>query len=196
MDPLVEELLARFFINGPPIEDKDQLRALRAHVGWWVKDVMSGAPSLVEKTFKEAKLPAPKAKPTSVATVGAIVFNHSKDRLLVVKDTKGQWSVPKGKLDAEESFEFGACREVLEETGVDISRFISTDAKITFQITNIPWVLFIVKLPEHFHQQLSCCRRGEVSKVFFLPISSIPAVKSGILPALRKHVMDGIKMIE
>ena len=129
---------------------------------------------------------------------GGVVIFRGKI-LLLYKNYKNKyegWVLPKGTVEAGEEYKETAAREVLEETGVDISRFISTDAKITFQITNIPWVLFIVKLPEHFHQQLSCCRRGEVSKVFFLPIDSIPAVKSGILPALRKHVMDGIKMIE
>ena len=200
MDPRVEELLARFFINGPPIEDQDQLRVLRSHVGWWVGDVMSGDSKLVEQTFKAAELQAPSAgaRLKIAATVGAIVLNHSKEYMLVVKDCQGKYSLPKGKLDADESFELGACREVLEETGVDISRYISTDKKVEFQTPGVTWVLFIVKLPRDFHTKLCCCRRGEVSKVLFMSVRQVLAVKQGMLSLVpvKQHVQAGIEMID
>ncbi len=51
--------------------------------------------------------------------VGALVVDAA-DRVLLVREN-GQWYVPGGRLEAEESPEMGAVREVREETGVDVS---------------------------------------------------------------------------
>ena len=46
----------------------------------------------------------------------------------IYREARGDWTFPKGKLDASETFEQGALREVLEETGMKcrVVRFIGT----------------------------------------------------------------------
>lgn len=51
--------------------------------------------------------------------VGALVVDAAERLLLVRED--GQWLAPGGRLEADESPETGAVREVREETGVDVS---------------------------------------------------------------------------
>lgn len=46
----------------------------------------------------------------------------------IYRETRGDWTFPKGKVDEGESFEVAAVREVFEETGIvcQIERFIGT----------------------------------------------------------------------
>jgi len=46
----------------------------------------------------------------------------------IYREARGDWTFPKGKLDAGETFEQAALREVLEETGMncEVVRFIGT----------------------------------------------------------------------
>lgn len=46
----------------------------------------------------------------------------------IYREARGDWTFPKGKLDAGETFEQGALREVLEETGMkcQVVKFIGT----------------------------------------------------------------------
>ena len=59
--------------------------------------------------------------PIEVRAAGGVVARRLGDRLellLVHRPKYDDWSLPKGKLDAGESFEEAALREVLEETGL------------------------------------------------------------------------------
>ena len=49
---------------------------------------------------------------------GCIIFNHHK--ILLVKQTTGDWGFPKGHIEANETEEETAIREVKEETGLDV----------------------------------------------------------------------------
>jgi 8-oxo-dGTP diphosphatase len=51
--------------------------------------------------------------------VGCIVVRH--DKLLLVRNQRGFWSTPGGHLDFGESPEICAAREVLEETGLQVT---------------------------------------------------------------------------
>jgi len=46
----------------------------------------------------------------------------------IYRESRGDWTFPKGKLDYGETFEEGALREVLEETGMrcNVVRFVGT----------------------------------------------------------------------
>jgi 8-oxo-(d)GTP phosphatase len=58
-----------------------------------------------------------------VKAAGGVVWRTRKgkvDVLLVHRPRYDDWSFPKGKLDAGESFRAGAVREVREETGLDV----------------------------------------------------------------------------
>ncbi|RRJ29254.1 NUDIX hydrolase [Halocatena pleomorpha] len=63
--------------------------------------------------------------------VGALVVD-ADERVLLVQEN-GQWYVPGGRLEADESPETGAIREVREETGVDVRlRGLGAIAEQTF----------------------------------------------------------------
>ncbi|MFV8232578.1 NUDIX hydrolase [Mycolicibacterium peregrinum] len=56
----------------------------------------------------------------SVSVAGIVV--RDDDRVLVIKrDDNGHWEAPGGVLELEESFEAGVRREVLEETGLEVT---------------------------------------------------------------------------
>jgi 8-oxo-dGTP diphosphatase len=53
-----------------------------------------------------------------VLAAGGVVVRDDGRIAVIHRPRYDDWSLPKGKLDAGESFEDGAVREVLEETGV------------------------------------------------------------------------------
>ncbi|MFT8178379.1 NUDIX hydrolase [Mycobacteroides chelonae] len=56
----------------------------------------------------------------SVSVAGIVV--RDDDRVLVIKrDDNGHWEAPGGVLELDESFEAGVKREVLEETGIEVT---------------------------------------------------------------------------
>src|SRR4051812_8048862 len=65
-----------------------------------------------------------KAAKAQVHAAGGVVVRRdasgAPEVLLVHRPRYADWSLPKGKLDKGESFEDGAVREVLEETGVRV----------------------------------------------------------------------------
>ncbi len=57
-----------------------------------------------------------------IKAAGGVVWQQGQDGpevLLVHRPRYDDWSLPKGKLDAGESWEQGAVREVREETGIE-----------------------------------------------------------------------------
>jgi mRNA-decapping enzyme subunit 2 len=61
---------------------------------------------------------------TSVPVCGAIILNSNRSKVLLVKgcNAKSSWSFPRGKINHNESELDCAIREVMEETGFDISK--------------------------------------------------------------------------
>ncbi|MGZ8135770.1 MAG: NUDIX hydrolase [Methylococcaceae bacterium] len=63
------------------------------------------------------------SNPIPAVGVGAIVFNHRKEVLLIERNqapAMGLWSIPGGKQEAGESLSEACVREVREETGLDV----------------------------------------------------------------------------
>ena len=61
-----------------------------------------------------------KRTPREEVSAGGIVFRRSADgmRFLLIRDSYRNWGFPKGHLEAEESPDEAAAREVREETGL------------------------------------------------------------------------------
>lgn len=56
----------------------------------------------------------------NVISAGGVVINNSNKKVLILKRKNGNWVLPKGHLEENESFEETAIREVKEETGLDV----------------------------------------------------------------------------
>ncbi|KAL3579328.1 hypothetical protein D5086_020832 [Populus alba] len=63
-----------------------------------------------------------------VPVTGAIILDETFERCLLVKGWKGtSWSFPRGKKNKDEEDQACAIREVLEETGFDVSNLLNKD---------------------------------------------------------------------
>ena len=78
---------------------------------------------------------------------GAIVFNK-ENQVLVVEMKQGHWSFPKGHIEANETEEETAIREVKEETNIDIlidNKFRRISTYSPYQGVTKDVVFFIAK---------------------------------------------------
>ncbi|CAK9303143.1 unnamed protein product [Gordionus sp. m RMFG-2023] len=76
-----------------------------------------------------------------IPVCGALILDESLSHVLLVrgygaKNNKGFWSFPRGKINEAENECECAIREVLEETGLDITQFINNKSYITLQQFN------------------------------------------------------------
>ncbi|MDX3658650.1 NUDIX hydrolase [Streptomyces sp. ID05-26A] len=58
--------------------------------------------------------------PRHSVSVAGIVVNDEGKVLVIRRRDNGRWEPPGGVLEMSETFEEGACREVLEETGISV----------------------------------------------------------------------------
>nr|KJB73579.1 hypothetical protein B456_011G239400 [Gossypium raimondii] len=66
-----------------------------------------------------------------VPVTGAIILDETYERCILVKGWKGtSWSFPRGKKNKDEEDHACAIREVLEETGFDVSALLNKDEYI------------------------------------------------------------------
>jgi 8-oxo-dGTP pyrophosphatase MutT (NUDIX family) len=72
-----------------------------------------------KRSHKSAR--PPRLKAVREYTAGGMVFRRSAVGtidILMIQDRKGRWTIPKGHVEAGESFEQTAIREIGEETGL------------------------------------------------------------------------------
>jgi ADP-ribose pyrophosphatase YjhB (NUDIX family) len=61
------------------------------------------------------------ATPKHSVSVAGIVVRDDGRVLVIKRDDNGHWEAPGGVLELDESFEAGVRREVLEETGIEVT---------------------------------------------------------------------------
>lgn len=63
-------------------------------------------------------------QPLTQHSAGGLVFRRSGQtfEICMIQDSYGKWTFPKGHLEAHETIEEAARREIAEETGIDESR--------------------------------------------------------------------------
>lgn len=61
------------------------------------------------------------ATPKHSVSVAGIVVRDDGRVLVIKRDDNGHWEAPGGVLELDESFEAGVQREVLEETGIEVT---------------------------------------------------------------------------
>lgn len=128
--------------------------------------------------------------------VGTIVIKDGK--LLMGKRVKkgghgvGFWSVPGGWLEFNESFEDGARRECLEETGVEV-----TNPKFFYATNNILkddgiHTITIFMRGEHFQGEPMVCEQDKFVEVGWYDINNLP---SPLFLPVEILLKSGVKLI-
>ncbi|KAL7184554.1 hypothetical protein ACSBR2_026664 [Camellia fascicularis] len=148
---LLDDLCSRFVLNVPKEDQQsfERILFLVEYAHWFYEDnSVEKNPSLKSFTLKEftslmfnscdvlrpyvAHIEDIFKDFTSykvrVPVTGAIILDDSYERCLLVKGWKGtSWSFPRGKKNKDEEDHACAVREVLEETGFDVSKFLNKD---------------------------------------------------------------------
>ncbi|XP_042477076.1 mRNA-decapping enzyme subunit 2-like [Macadamia integrifolia] len=149
---LLDDLCSRFILNVPKedLESFERILFLIEHAHWFYEDnSVEQNPSLKSLTLKEfASLmfnSCAALRPyiahiddiykdftsykVRVPVTGAIILDEYYERCLLVKGWKAgsSWSFPRGKKNKDEEDHTCAIREVLEETGFDVSKLLKID---------------------------------------------------------------------
>ncbi|ESP00663.1 hypothetical protein LOTGIDRAFT_112447 [Lottia gigantea] len=190
---VLDDLCSRFIINVPEQEREDSIRVFfqieLAH--WFYLDfycaeqpelktlifrhcpVLNGTPDEVERKLVEWK-----AYKMSVPTYGAIILDPEIKFCLLVQGwwVKSSWGFPKGKVNAAEAPHDCASREVMEETGLDISQLIDKNVFLESQMNGQLIRLYIVpgvSLDTHFQPKT----RKEIKSMQWFPVDVLPSHK-------------------
>ncbi|XP_054287061.1 m7GpppN-mRNA hydrolase-like isoform X1 [Macrosteles quadrilineatus] len=211
---VINDLSSRFIINIPEEERRDPVRVLfqveLAH--WFYLDfycaesypvkfkpcsmkeftthIFQHIPTLqqyvsnvdeVISTWKEYK--------QAVPTFGAILLSQDLTHVLLVQSywAKSSWGFPKGKVNQDEEPHKCAAREVLEETGFDISNLLNQNEYIEATIHEQLVRLYIipgVPLDTKFEPKT----RNEIKAVEWFPVSDLPSNKKDVTPKVKMGV--------
>ncbi|KVI09704.1 mRNA-decapping enzyme subunit 2-like isoform X1 [Cynara cardunculus var. scolymus] len=151
---LLDDLCSRFVLNVPEEDQQsfERILFLVEYAHWFYEDnSVEKNPSLKSFTLKEFTSlmfnSCDVLKPyvphiddifkdftsykVRVPVTGAIILDQTYERCVLVKGWKGtSWSFPRGKKNKDEEDHTCAIREVLEETGFDVSKLINKDEYI------------------------------------------------------------------
>jgi len=199
---ILDELAARFII---PMREEERSNLVRVcflieQAHWFYIDFYVNQPEykLVSGTIKEFSAHIFKHIPflqkhshrveeiidewreykLAVPTFGAIILNTYLDKALLVQGfwAKSSWGFPKGKVNEDEPAHLCAAREVMEETGFDISDLMHEDDYIesvindqTVRLYMIPGVSELTK----FQTNTRC----EIRDIQWFDVNSLPTNK-------------------
>ncbi|GAB2276761.1 mRNA-decapping enzyme subunit 2 [Dionaea muscipula] len=151
---LLDDLCSRFVLNVPEEDQQsfERILFLVEYAHWFYEDnSVEKNPSLKSFTLREfttllfnnCEVLKPYVSHVDdifkdftsykvrVPVTGAIILDQSYERCILVKGWKGtSWSFPRGKKSKDEEDHACAIREVLEETGFDVSDLLSKDEYI------------------------------------------------------------------
>ena len=102
------------FIKVPSINDKQVITDVSDSVKEWYK---SGMKTVRRDYYHDADAP----KPNSIHPAAAVALIDDDKLLMLKRKDNKKWTLPGGTLDFGESLTECAVREVMEETGLDIS---------------------------------------------------------------------------
>ena len=122
--------------------------------------------------------------PTHSVSVAGAIYDESTDSFLVIqRRDNGEWQLPGGVLELDETIEEGVIREVLEETGVTVK-----PVKLTGVYKNmIRKIVSLVFLCEVVSGDLQI--NDEAQKVEWMGASRIPEMMS---EAFGVRLLDAI----
>ncbi|XP_074038297.1 decapping mRNA 2 isoform X2 [Leptinotarsa decemlineata] len=124
-----------------------------------------------------------------VPTYGAIILSENMSHVLLVQSywAKSSWGFPKGKVNEEEDPAHCAVREVLEETGFDISEYIDPEDYLESTINEQLVRLYIIRnvpMSTKFSPKTRC----EIKSCSWFPISDLPNNKKDTTPKVKMGV--------
>lgn len=159
------------------------IREFAAHIFQHVPELRSHVSSLdcVLEKWREYKLTVP--------TYGAILLDGDLSHVLLVQSywTKASWGFPKGKVNEGEEPWKCAVREVLEETGFDISKLINKndyiEATIHDQIARL-YIIGYIPRDTKFQPQT----RNEIKACEWFPLADLPSNKKDMTPKVKMGV--------
>lgn len=209
---ILNDLLTRFLIFVPETAKKNLIRICfqieLAH--WFYLDfyvsndsrlkacsiyefaahVFQHIPSLKSESHKLDEILAEwKEYKQSVPTYGAIILSEGMSHVLLVQSywAKSSWGFPKGKVNEEEDPAHCAVREVLEETGFDISSYIDRDSFLESTINDQLVRLYIIKnvsMDTKFQPKTRC----EIKSCAWFPVADLPNNKKDATPKMKMGV--------
>ncbi|KZT30591.1 DCP2-domain-containing protein [Neolentinus lepideus HHB14362 ss-1] len=198
IDEVLEDLSSRFILNLPDEElaslERVCFQVEQAH--WFYEDFVREEnpkfPSLPLKKFSALLFQAcPLLRQwtddheqtftnfmqykTRVPVCGAIMLNETWEKCILVKGWKSSsgWGFPKGKINQDEEPHKCAVREVLEETGYDLSGKINPAHVIEVSIREQKISLYIVPdIPEDY--PFKTRTRKEISRIEWFKLTDLP----------------------
>jgi len=212
---VIEDLLCRFIMNLPKEEqttDRLFFHIQAAH--WFYSDFYVGNTEIINagckvpacnfKTFaKVIYKHCPFLKPyysgfeiffyrfnqyiSQIPVYGGIILNANLDKVLLVTNYKNTfYSFPKGKINQNETGIECAVREVWEEVGVDISKFISEKDFIEFKTEgNKTQKMYVVHgVDENLIMKTNT--RCEIGRIEWVPLSEMEEGKVANTNIFRK----------
>ena len=87
----------------------------------------------------------------------------------------GTWTMPGGKLHFQETFEDGAYREVLEETGIEINKASLQQISVTNDIVEDAHFVTIGLLSENFTGEAEVKEPDEITEWRWFDIDNLPS---------------------
>lgn len=111
----------------------------------------------------------------AVPTNGAIILDESMRQVLLVQGfwSKASWGFPKGKVFEEETEAQCAIREVLEETGYDITPHLNEEQYLQININDQTIRLYLIKNVSK-QQKFEPKTRREIKEVRWFAIDDLP----------------------
>lgn len=125
----------------------------------------------------------------SVPTYGAILLSEDMSHVLLVQSywAKASWGFPKGKVNEDEDPAHCAIREVLEETGFDITTYIDPNLYLESVINEqlvrlyvIPGISRKTKFQPKTRYEIKACE--------WFPIADLPTSKKDYTPKVKMGV--------
>nr|CAG4637082.1 EOG090X07NG [Ceriodaphnia reticulata] len=207
---ILDDLCSRFIINVPEEERKDLVRLFfqieLAH--WFYIDFYCSEENSTRKqcNFKEFSanifkhlsflhkytqnferiLEQFREYKQAVPTFGAILLNEELTHVLLVQGfwSKSSWGFPKGKVNEGEDPARCAVREVLEETGFDISHLISVKEFLETTVNDQLTRLYIIPgVPQE--TKFIPRTRNEIRALQWFPIADLPNSKKDAMTKVR-----------
>jgi 8-oxo-dGTP pyrophosphatase MutT (NUDIX family) len=114
-----------------------------------------------------------------VPTAGAALLDPTLTKVLMVKGYKkdASWGFPRGKLSKGETAAECAAREVLEETGIDVSIDAATCPRIEVSVGGQATTLFVVAGAASEDTPVAALVRGEIGDIAWHLLADLPATK-------------------